>query len=171
MRDDEILDTAIDHVAASLTDGAPSRGFSARVRERIGRPRRSRAWAWQLAGGLALIALVAYFGWPEQENTTTPTVTTRTTTPPSAPQSPAIVAPRGETRVALAERQAIVRRARAPRVLPRIPIDPNAPQIAALNEVTELTVSVARPRDLDLLDLSVREVVIRPLEPGDKEQP
>lgn len=172
----DVLDPAIDEIARELTDGQPSRGFSARVRERIERPARATGWTWQTAAALALVAVMVYVSWPgpTDRSAEAPVVATRSAPSGSSPASrPPAVEPREATP---REANAGVPQRIGPtrplprRAVPRIPIDVDAPQIAALGEVNELTVSVAPPRDLDLPGLSVRDVTIPPLDTGDKER-
>jgi hypothetical protein len=174
MTNKDALDRAIDAVAREVTGGSPSLGFPSRVRERIERPRAARAWVWQLAGALAVLAVIAYVSWPDGQKTDSPAVVTgpvanRPELPPVAQVAPRVSRPHAGVVARRVERPP---RRDTPRPRgARIPIDVDAPQIAALGRVSELTVSVAQPRDLDLPDLSVREVMIPPLEPGDKERP
>lgn len=177
MTEDNALDRAIDHVAHQITSGQPSRGFSSRVQERIEQPRRTVGWIWQVAAGMAVVAAIAYVSWPDRdrERPTAPIVVTGPATErPPAPRIPA-TARSGEqppARSAAATRERSGARGSGGRrvQLPRIPIDTDAPQIAALDELRELSVPVARPRDLDLPGLGVHDVTIAPLEPDQKER-
>lgn len=172
----DALDRAIDEVAREVTNADPSPGFVARVGERIRVERRSWyvGWGWQLATGIALLAVIAYVSWPEEERhaarvaATGPTVVGRAAPPAvSAPPVPSTARTRA---FAAARRMGTRSRVAPPLTMPRIPIAVDAPQIDALSEVAELTVPVARPRDLDMPGLTVRQVTIAPLEPGDKER-
>lgn len=167
---DERLDRAIDEAARELTGGAPSRGFARRVRERLEQPRRATAWVWQAAGGLAIVALVAYFAWPEKRAPSPVAIEQAAAARPGAHLPPA-VAPPEVARVPPSAHPAAAPPRRTPAV-PRVPIEPDAPQIAPLADIEELTVLVDAPASLALTDLQIPELAVAPLAPdADQKEP
>lgn len=160
MNHDDSLDRAIDEVARDLTEGAPSPGFSTRVRARLETGPRRRAWVWHLAAACAVLAIVAYLVWPVA-NRQSPGV--RVATPAGAPRSPSKeltpeLAP-APSRPALVRARATTRPAPVRRSSPeprmRIAIHPDAPQLDAIPEPVELT----------LPPIAIAELTIAPLEP------
>ncbi len=160
MNQDDAFNRAIDQVARDLTAGAPRPGLAGRVRARIERPRRTGAWAWQVAGAIAALALMAYVAWPVSEMPRQEVVD-RTVTERAAPSEPRTSAPpdTGQPRPSLDGTLRIhsvsARAPREPRVVPRIPIDREAPQLEAIRE----------PSDLTLRPIEIAELTIAPLEP------
>ncbi|HSL23292.1 MAG TPA: hypothetical protein VK886_17315 [Vicinamibacterales bacterium] len=177
-REDDVLDREIDAAASQLTDGSPRPGFPHRVRSRIETRRPTAAWAWRAAAAAVALVLVAYLAVPrhpseapegtvarEPEAGASPAVRAPEVTPPSAPEdSPEAV---GRARSGL--RPGSVTAARV--VPPRLPVNGDAPQIAALIEPTPLVVRVEGPAALDtegeieLKDIAVQDLSIAPLDP------
>jgi hypothetical protein len=162
MNHDDLLDRAIDEVARELTDAAPRRGFSERVRERLETPPRSRSWAWQAMAAAAALALVAYLVWPASDRRPNvqvahaPAATPGSERQGPAPEvGPALPLPhpphtlaRGATHPAR-----VLHSQPKPRM--RIAIDPEAPQLDAIPE----------PANLSVKPLEIAELTIVPLEP------
>jgi hypothetical protein len=117
-----------------------------------------------MAGGLALIALVVYVGWPEKRMTV-PGRVDRTVTARPAPQPSAIVESREAMAAAPPVRRTAAALPRRTRVVPRIPIDVDAPQIAALRDIADLAVVVNAPASLALTEIEVPELAVAPLDP------
>lgn len=159
MNDDDVLDRAIDDVARELTEGAPSQGFTGRVRARVGiRPCR-RAWPWQLTGAAAALSLVVYMLWPVQDReplrvrpVPTRTSAERSPEPEATPQA----APARSNPPVLARATTRSAPARRPQSKPRmrIAVDPDAPQLGA----------IPIPADLTLKPLEIAELTIAPLD-------
>jgi hypothetical protein len=153
MKNDELLDRAIDHVARGLTDGSPRQGFAGRVRERIEAPSAKLRWMWPIAtGAAAAIILLVWLALPTQ--TVTPTVSPIGRAADRILQGP--TANREAPRVAGTIRPNETRHPRARMTEVRIPIDTeNAPQLAAITP----------PDDLAVQPIEIAELTIAPLEP------
>ena len=157
--EDVVLDRAIDEVARELTSGAPRAGFDARVRARIAETPAPFRWTWPLAAVTALALATVVYLWQPAKPTPDGSRVVRVTPSSEGGASPS--GPRARTeqnergRITPARRTTPHRRAVPDRPTIRIPIEEDAPQIAALAQMPDLT----------LEPIELTEITIPPLEP------
>jgi hypothetical protein len=168
------LDEAIERAARELTGGTPRAGFATRVQSRLGTKRASYAGWWQLAGAAAALALIFVLLPARAPQTPAPSSQARDTAPAGSGHTGAVVhrseASRGG-RTEL-ERVAPPRRAFArptTRVPLRVRIEQDAPQIAALPEIEDLSVAIDQPEQLAVSGLDVADLRIPPIDIDKKE--
>lgn len=169
MNENDWLDRAIDEVARELTDREPRPGFAGQIAERLEQPERSRAWVWQLAGAVAILAVIVFaMSRPSNEPSTPASNASASgarppvqgvSSPPAAPQVSAARTGALEPRTGRSTQTAMA----------RLAIDTETPRIPALPELTELQVHVPEPETLAVAALELRDLDVMPLIPDDKE--
>jgi hypothetical protein len=170
------VDAAIERAARDLAGGAPSPGFTARVQSRLLAPPPASIRWWHLAGAATTLTLIFLFGPDSGRETPTSRQGTRPVSQASSGASASVSDDAKETAARLNPATPAPRRRprhdvdQRHRALPlRVPITDEAPQLAALDEINDLTVQIDPPPPLLVAGLEIRILAVEPLDLDKKE--